>query len=288
MTHRLAGIPSIIFFLVITAVFLRVYFRYFERKSIFYPVRQIAFTPADAGLAYEEINFSSAGEVRINGWFVPAGGGVREPAAVLFCHGNAGNIGDRLDAILAFHQLGLDVLIFDYRGYGKSGGRPDEPGIYADARAAYAELVEKRGIPPEKVVLFGESLGGAVAIALAEAGKAGALICEGTFTSIADMSREIYPFLPARLLVTMNFDGLSRVGKIDVPKLFIHSVDDEVVPFRQAERLYAAAREPKEFYRLRGGHNEAAIMAGEEWSRRIGDFLTRNRIIASHRAGGGE
>lgn len=259
-------------FLVIIIFFLWLYIRYFELRSIYYPTRTLEATPADIGLTYEEVNFRSGDRVELNGWFIPSPGA---RATLLFCHGNAGNISHRLEFIDIFRRMGLDVFIFDYRGYGRSRGRPGEKGTYLDGVAAYCYLVSQKGAAPEKIVVYGESLGGAIAIYLAEKLKVGALICEGTFTSTVDMGREVYPFLPIKLMVTMKYEALSRIGGVKAPTLIVHSQDDEIVPFRHGQRLYEAAGGPKEFYRMRGGHNEAVFLARDEFSSRIESFLTK-------------
>ena len=254
-------------------VFLWLGSRYFEYKSIFYPSRVLDSCPADIGLSYEEVNFRTDDGVELNAWFIPA---PESRGTLLFCHGNAGNISHRLEIIEIFTNIGLDVFIFDYRGYGRSKGRPSERGTYADARAAYNYLVSRRGVPPGKIVVYGKSLGGVVAIALAEQVEAGVLISESAFISTAEMGKEIYPFLPIRLLVTMKYDALSRIARVKTPTLIIHSRDDEIVPFHHGEKLYAVAGGPKEFYRMAGGHNEAVFLAQEEFGSRIDDFLNKS------------
>jgi len=244
--------------------------RRFERSVIYYPDPDLEVSPSAIGLAYEDVTLTASDGVRIHGWWIPAG---NSRGTILFCHGNAGNIGHRLESIRIFHQLDLNVFIFDYRGYGKSNGSPSEEGTYRDAAAAYDYLREYREISPGKIIIFGRSLGGAVTIELAGEKEACALICESTFTSAVDMGKLIFPYLPADLLVFDRYDSISKVGELSLPKLFIHSREDEIIPFKHGERLYRAASHPKEFLEIRGGHNEGFLESEEVYLKAIGDFL---------------
>ena len=249
--------------------------RYFEYRSVFYPTRHIAATPAAIGLPFEDVFIKAQDKVTINGWLVksPTGRGT-----LIFCHGNAGNIGDRLKKIQLFHQMGFNILIIDYRGYGKSQGRPSEAGIYTDAVAAYDYLRSRKDIDHARIIGYGESLGGSVIVDLATQRELAALIVDSSFTSAADMAKTIYPFIPSFLLGT-KLDSLAKVRTITAPKLFIHSRADEVVPFRLGERLYQSAAKPKEFLELTGGHNDTPADAQEKMARGIIAFLGRHNII---------
>lgn len=249
--------------------------RRFERNNIYFPYPEIEVTPTALRIAYEEINFKSDDGVTLNGWFVPARQGTKKLGTVLFCHGNAGNISHRLDKIGIFHSLGLDVFIFDYRGYGKSKGRPSEKGTYRDALAAYKHLAGERGIDPQKIILYGESLGGTIAIHLATQVKAGALISESAFTSVVAMGKEIFPYLPVKLMVSFHYDALSKISRVNIPVLIIHSKNDEIVPFRHAEALFQQAHAPKELYVIPGSHNDGFLAAGKDYSTRLNAFLTQ-------------
>jgi len=242
----------------------------FERSVIYYPDPNLEVSPSAIGLAYEDVTITASDEVRIHGWWIPA---KVNRGTILFCHGNAGNISHRLESIRIFHQLDLNVFIFDYRGFGKSSGRPSEEGTYRDAAAAYDYLREYREISPGKIIIFGRSLGGAVAIKLAGEEEAGALICESTFTSAVDMGKLVFPYLPAALLVFDKYDSISRVGQLLLPKLFIHSREDELVPFEQGERLYRTAAPPKEFLEIQGGHNGGFLESEEIYRKAIDGFL---------------
>jgi hypothetical protein len=266
MKGTFSGIISILLFIGL----LIVYVKYMENKGIYYPDKHLRVTPRDKGWDYEDVYFVSEDGAKLNGWFIPVS---RAHGTVLFCHGNAGNISHRLEIIGIFHNLGLNVFIFDYRGYGRSSGVPSEKGFYRDARAAYDYLIKRRGINKDKLVIYGKSIGANVAIELAAWREAGALISESAFTSARDMAGELYPFLPARWLISIKYDALSRVKNIKIPKLIIHSTEDEIVPFSHAERLFAVASEPKEFYRMRGDHNYATLTAKKEFATKISTFL---------------
>ncbi len=253
----------------IAAVLGVVWLRLIENRTIFYPSRAIEFTPRDVGLAFEEVTFQTTDNRLLNGWFVPG----TAPAAktILFCHGNAGNIGHRLEKILFFHSLGCNVCIFDYRGYGKSAGRPYEQGLYRDVRCVYAQLLQ-RGIPAQKIVGYGESLGGAVIVDLAAHEPLNGLIVESSMSSAAEMARLILPWVPPGLFAS-RFDSKTKVASIRVPKLIIHSKNDEIIPYRQGEELFAAAADPKEFLQVRGGHNTAFFESRELLAARVKRFL---------------
>jgi fermentation-respiration switch protein FrsA (DUF1100 family) len=195
---------------------------------------------------------------------------------VLVCHGNAGNISHRLErARLMQQRLGASVLLFDYRGYGRSSGSPDEEGTYRDARAAYRHLVDDKGIAAERLLLFGESLGAAVAVQLALEKPAAALVLESAFTSIPDMARAAYPFLPpVGALIRTRYETLAKVPRLRVPLLVLHGERDEIVPFDQGRRVFEAAPEPKRFFAIPGaGHNDTYLSGGEPYWRAFEDFL---------------
>ncbi len=259
-------------FLLWAAVFIVLFLisvRYMERHSIFFPMKEITSTPASVGLAYEEAWFDTSDKKRLNGWFIP---GEDAKFTLIFCHGNAGNIGHRLEKILMFRDLGLNVFIFDYRGYGKSEGAPSEAGLYEDVKAAYDHLTKGRKIPKDNIILYGESIGGAVAIDLARKADARALITEETFTSVKDMARLAYPFVP-RFVFSSRFDCVSKIKNVACSKLIIHSVDDEIVPFYLGEKLFNAAAPPKKFLKIRGTHNTAFLDSEERFTGGIRAFL---------------
>ncbi len=243
---------------------------WFQARLIYFPSGHLHSTPADVGLAYEEVTLHADDGVALSAWAVSA---PQSRGTVIFCHGNAGNIADRLTAIRLLAGMGVNVLAFDYRGYGRSAGSPDEQGTYRDADAAWRYVVETRGEPAERVVLFGESLGGAVAIELASRRRVGALIVEATFTSLVDVAQQHYPLLPVGLLLRHRYPSLERVSAIDCPKLFIHARDDEMIPFAMAQRLYEAAPPPKNFLETPGGHNTGGFTYGPDYAQKVAEFL---------------
>lgn len=243
-----------------------------QGRLIYFPGigREIVQTPKDVGLDYEALWLTTEDGVRIEAWYVPA------PAArgtALLAHGNAGNISHRVDYAVMFHRLGYSLLLFEYRGYGRSEGSPSEEGTYADARAAWRHLVAERGIAPEHIVLVGESLGGAVVARLAATEQPGALVLASSFVSVPELAADLYPWLPARWLARYRYDTLEALGRVSCPVLIAHSRQDDIVPFRHAERLYAAVKRPKAFVELAGGHNDGFLFERDEWREALGRFL---------------
>lgn len=229
--------------------------RYFEWRNLYLPSRRISYTPADSGLEYEEVEFVAEDACVLHGWWIPVEDAI---GTILHCHGNAGNIGDRVVLAADLTRLQCNVFLFDYRGYGMSRGWPTEQGTYADARAAFEVVRARLGdseTPP--VIVHGQSLGGAVAIHLALEKPVRGLIVEGTFTSIRDMARWLYPGLPLHHCLRFKYDAASKIARVRVPKLIAHSRADEVVPFEMGRRLYDLAPAPKEFFALQGSHSEA-------------------------------
>lgn len=245
-----------------------------QPKLVFYPLRDLPETPAAHGLDYENIRLTAADGVQLHGWLVHAPR--RRPSAphtLLFLHGNAGNIGHRGDSIAIFAALGLDVLIIDYRGYGNSGGSPSEAGLYRDADAAWRWLLDSRGLAPDDIVVFGRSLGAAVATESAAREAPGALIVESGFDSMASLARVHFPMLSRVLPLRYRFPAAERIGAVDAPVLVLHSRADEIVPYALGRRLYEAASEPKRFAELTGGHNDGFLRSGEDYAAALADFL---------------
>ena len=244
---------------------------YFETRLIYFPSRAQDVTPSALGLAYEDVSMIAEDGVRLHGWVLP----VRDARlTILLSHGNAGNIGDRLDrSLLLQSRLRASVLLYDYRGYGSSQGSPDEAGTYRDVRAAYQYLVEAKKLDPRRLVLFGESLGSGVALELAVAQPAAALVLEAPFTSVPDMARATV-FAPLAPFVRTRYDNLAKVSRLRMPLLVLHGDRDEVVPFAQGRRLFEAAPEPKRFFAIPGAHhNDAYFVGGEAYWRALGEFL---------------
>jgi fermentation-respiration switch protein FrsA (DUF1100 family) len=244
---------------------------YLQQPSmIFFPDRRLLATPADWGMDYEDVSFRSGDGVRLHGWYVPGRAAKR---VLLFFHGNAGNISHRGESIAIFHRLGLDVFIFDYRGYGHSEGTPDESGLYRDAAAAWRYLTGNRGFAGHDVILFGRSLGGAVAANLASEVDAGALILESTLSRARDFARSVFPVLSRLVLVRYNFDTLASIRQVGCPVLVVHSRDDEIMPFRLGEKLYRAAGEPKVFLEISGDHNSGFLRSQPAYENAMDNFL---------------
>lgn len=218
------------------------------------PGREIEADPSAMGFEFEDSWIDTEDGERLHTWFVPASGA---RGTVLFFHGNAGNISHRLQSILIFNRLGMNVLIVDYRGYGQSSGKPGEEGTYLDARASWNHLVNDRGIPEDRIVIFGRSLGGGVGSWLAsrdEVNPAGVIV-ESTFSSGLDMGKRLYPVLPARLITRIGYPVRDYVKEIEAPLLVVHSRQDDIIPFDMAETVFEAANEPKSFLELHGDHN---------------------------------
>lgn len=236
-----------------------------------YPSRALGPGPDSIGLAYEIVDIVTEDDVRLNGWFIPA----QSPRGViLFFHGNAGNISHRLDSLKIFHDLGLSTLIIDYRGYGISEGRVSEAGTYRDAEAAWRYLKEERDVPAEKIVLFGRSLGGAVAAYLASRSRPAAIIVESGFVSVPDMAARLYPWLPVRWLARIGYPTGEYLAAATCPVLIVHSLDDEIIPYQQGEALFERARDPKQFLTLRGDHNGGFLLSGHLYTEGLDGFLS--------------
>lgn len=243
----------------------------FEKHLIYFPMRAHDVTPAQLGLAFEELELRAEDGVRLHGWYLPVSD---SRLTVLLCHGNGGNVSHRLDRVLLMQsRLKLDTLLFDYRGYGASEGSPDEQGSYRDARAAYRWLIAK-GVAPGRVVLFGESLGAAVALQLALEVEARALVLESPFASIPEMARAVYPFLPLWPFVRTQYDNAAKVSRLNMPLLVLHGERDEIVPFAQGRRVFDGAPEPKRFFAIPGAsHNDTYAVGGEAYWGALREFL---------------
>ncbi|NNE60417.1 MAG: alpha/beta hydrolase [Woeseia sp.] len=255
---------------------LSLYLYFMQERVVFLshlPGRAIELTPSVIGLDYTDVYIDTSDGVRLHGWHVYA----RDAhGTVLFLHGNAGNISHRLDSIAIFNALGLDVLIIDYRGYGQSDGSTSEQGTYRDAEAAWHYLAEERAIDPSRIIIFGRSLGGAVATHLAATHEAGALIVESGFTSAADMAANLYPFLPVRMLLRLEYPVIDYVATAKAPVLIVHGRDDEIIPYAMGQELYEAAPRPKAFLELEGDHNSAFMLDRERYVEGLQRFLAEH------------
>ena len=244
----------------------------FEERLIFVPSRYPSGNWHPLGVQCEDVAFATEDGVRLHGWYCP----VPRPRGVfLMCHGNAGNITHRVDRILTWQRtLTVSVFVFDYRGYGRSAGHPNEPGVYSDARAAYRWLTADKSIAPDDVVFFGESLGAAVALQLATEVPPRALILESPFTSAVEMGQRAFPWLPVRWIMRNRFASIEKIARYDGPLLIIHGTEDTLIPFAMGQTLFARANEPKRFYAVAGAdHNDVAMTGGRPYMQAMDDFL---------------
>jgi fermentation-respiration switch protein FrsA (DUF1100 family) len=261
----------------------------FEESMIFFPeaypsgnwdVDEVA---RGSGTAIADCSFQASDGPRLHGWWCrPIDTGPTAPSTgdmiLLWFHGNAGNLAQRSDVMLQLARIPAQVLIVDYRGYGRSEGKPSERGLYRDGQAAWDYLTRDESVNPSRIVIYGVSLGGAVAIELATRVKPAGLIVQSSFTSVPDMAADHYPFVP-RWLVRTRMDSISKIGGIDCPVMVAHSPADEVVPFRHGRRLFEAVRGDKRFFEIRGaGHNETWLAVGSEYLGAIRAFLEDCRI----------
>jgi fermentation-respiration switch protein FrsA (DUF1100 family) len=251
-----AAVPVLLYAVVgLTLLFL-------QPRLLYRPTRDVSVVPADIGLAFEDVRFRSSDGVTLSGWYIPA---EDAPFTVLFCHGNGGNIMHGLESLRLFHDLQLSCFIFDYRGYGRSDGKPREAGTYRDAQAAYDWLVREKRVPAEQIVLFGHSLGGSIAAHLAGQVKVRGLVVEGAFTSYPDIGARFYPYMPVRLFAFFRYNTQAHIGRVRCPVMVMHSRHDELVPFEFGTTLYEAANEPKQFVEIAGSHNDSLTVSGDAY-----------------------
>jgi uncharacterized protein len=243
-----------------------------EDRFIYHPSKDIVQTPREVGLPFEDLYFSTSDGVRLNGWFIPHAGA---RATVVWFHGNAGNIGHRVDNIKLLHdKIRVNIFIFDYRGYGRSAGLASEEGLYRDSVAALMLVQNRLGVDAKNLILFGQSLGAAVATEMARRFRCQGLILEAPFTSIGDMAKTILPFLPIGLLLQTKFEVVEKIATINVPLLVLHGDRDDVVPFAQGRKVFSAAPAPKEFYTIAGAtHNDTYRVGGDAYFERLRVFI---------------
>ena len=244
---------------------------YLERKMVFFPPKDYLLYPQQLGLNYREANIKTADGETLWAWHFPSDSA---RYTVLFFHGNAENISFRLDFADRLLALGLSVLLVDYRGYGKSTGKPSEKGIYEDALAGYQFLTDSLSIRPENIILWGSSIGAAAALDLATKVEVSGLILEGCFTSAREMSKEIFPYFPFHWFASFKFDNLGKIPKVKAPVLIIHARQDEIVPWQMGRALYDKANPPKYFYTVEGaGHNDTYDREGEQYFQKVREFI---------------
>lgn len=268
MISWIAAIAGGLFVLIV----LYLYFN--QGNMIFLPSSQISCTPEEFGMNYEDVYIALDSGERIHGWYL---GSTENSRTVLFLHGNAGNISSRISTIQMLASLDLNVLIIDYRGYGLSDGNPSEHNVFADSRAAYDWLLSEKGVEPSRLFLFGRSLGGAAAIDLAVQAECAGLIVESSFTSITDMGRLMYPFVPISALLRHRFESLEKIGRVGCPILISHSPEDDLIPYEMGRKLYEAAAEPKRFVEISGGHNDLECLSDAAYLTALSEFLQSGR-----------
>jgi fermentation-respiration switch protein FrsA (DUF1100 family) len=270
--NRMALRPGTLRFFAIAAFFFLSAACRMEDQFIFQPSSIVELTPREVGLKFDDVNFSTRDGTRLNGWFIPHH---QARSTLVWFHGNAGNIGHRVENIKLLHdKVRVNVFIFDYRGYGRSEGRASEEGTYLDGEAALELVFKKFGIDRKRTVLFGRSLGAAVATEMANRFDSQGLILESPFVSIREMARVVFPFLPIGSLLKTRYDVREKIGKIKTPLLVLHGDRDEVVPFTHGRMVFEAAPEPKKFFTIAGaGHNDTYLTGGESYFQQLRMFI---------------
>ena len=263
----------LIILLIASFALLNAWFYLQQPSMIFYPFSKIDSTPEDRGMRYEEVSLTTEDQVKLHGWYLPAKNSNR---VVLFFHGNAGNISHRGESLAIFHSLGLNVFIFDYRGYGKSEGEMSEHGAYLDAKAAWQYLIKERAFQSKDIIIFGRSLGGAIATQLATQVDERLLILESTFSSVKDMASNMMPLLSKLIYFRYQFNTEKLISQVNSPVLLMHSQDDEIIPYELAEKVFAAAKSPKFFFELQGDHNSGFLQNVAEYKEAIEWFIENN------------
>jgi fermentation-respiration switch protein FrsA (DUF1100 family) len=262
-------------------------FWHWKRSLLYQPLKTLGKSPAMVELDFEPVEFQSPPKTKLKGWFIPAAAtenSKTDGKAIVYCHGFDGNMGERLrgsdggtpqrlQKLKMFHTLGLDVLAFDYRGYGESSGWPTEQGLYLDAFAAYFYLMDERGIASTNIYFYGEGLGASVALAVSSRGKGAGVIIEGAPVSAHQWLLETRGKLPWDRLPIDKFDATARIGKLRMPLLMLHSEDDELVSYKNAEALFKQAKDPKELVKVYGSHGNAFITSFDTYHDAIRKFV---------------
>jgi uncharacterized protein len=266
----------ILFFILILVILFITFYKSIEGFFVFAPQKGFDYTPTDFGLNPRDIRLNTHDGETLHGWYFNS---YPNRPVILFCHGNAGNISHRLEYISMLLNMGVNVFIFDYRGYGKSSGRPTEEGIYTDALCAYDFLVKEKNINPNDIILLGRSLGAAAALEVASNRKAHAIIIENGFLSVRHMAKHMGIFRLVSPLLPKSYNSLEKIRHVTIPKLIMHSENDEVVPPVMGRQLFEAAGEPKYFYEVKGaGHNDTNIVGGKEYEAIISAFIRTSKI----------
>ncbi len=263
MKQKFKFLRSILIAIFFALFFWTITIMIFEEQFIFFPTQYPDgfYDSISGNLPVEDCWFETEDGLKLHAWYVKAN---RANGVLLISHGNAGNLSHRLDLMSRLHRHGFSVFMYDYRGYGRSEGSPSEEGVYLDGRAAYDHLTRVEGVDPSRIILFGSSLGGAVAVDLATQREAAGLILEATFSSGKELAQTLYPFLPVKLLMKSEYDSIGKIREIRIPLLVIHGSRDSIVPIELARDLYDAANEPKRFYVIENAdHNDTYFVGGE-------------------------
>ena len=273
---------TIIFVIIICLILavygaVSLYLLFNQTRMVYEPDSHIAATPDQKGYdEYEHVTLTTEDNIKLDGWYIPS---KENHGVILFCHGNTGNISHRFETIDMLHLMGFSVFIFDYRGYGQSEGHPSEQGTFLDAKAALAYLIQQRGVPENEVIIFGRSLGGAIATWLSSQSNAKALIIESSFLSIPELGQQHYPLLPIKLIASIRYDSKQHIQNVQCPILVIHSKDDEVIPFNHGQGLYEHAKGDKEMLVIHGRHGDGFIYSGKVYTEGLKDFLDRHKAV---------
>ncbi|NLD36361.1 MAG: alpha/beta hydrolase [Desulfatiglans sp.] len=269
------GIYLLIFFIILVTTIL-IFYKGIEGWFVFQPQKRLDYSPSDFQLKFRDIYLNTTDGVKLHGWyFYP----YPDKPVILFCHGNAGNISHRLEYIDLLLEIGVNVLIFDYRGYGKSSGHPSEQGIYTDALSAFDYLVRDEKINPSDIILLGRSLGVAAALEVASKREAGAIIIENGFLSVCHMAKHMGIFRLIAPLIPQNYNSLEKIRHVAIPKLIMWSENDEIVPPIMGRKLFEAASEPKYFYEIKGArHNDTHVAGGRGYQNTISEFIMTAKV----------
>lgn len=262
---------SVIRIVLLSYLGLMAFLFFFQSHFIYRPSKEIIVTPAALRLKYENVSLVTADHYKLDGWFVPA---ENPKGTVLFCHSNAGNMSNYIDAVEVFNELGFNILLFDYRGYGLSEGKPTEQGTYLDAEAAWEFLVQSKKTDPLEIIIVGRSLGAAVAVLLAGRHTPSLLIIESAFTSFPDIAAVHFPYLPARILARYKYDVIDLLQKVECPILVVHSRDDEIVPFEHGRKIFNSLKGKKEFLAISGPHNEGFVESRKKYINGLKNFIS--------------
>ncbi len=241
----------------------------FQSKLIYFPSKNVDINPKTIGLEYESIMFESNDKTKLHAWYIP-----KKDAKItlFFLHGNGGNISHRLDSIKFFNSLGMNVFIFDYRGYGNSEGNANEKNTYDDAKTAWRYLLKNKNIKDKDIILFGRSLGGTIAAKLGSELKPKAIILESTFSTTKELASDMFPFFP-KFLIHFKYETTKYLKNINYPILIVHSEDDNIIPFKYGEAVFKNANEPKTFVKIRGDHNYGFIKSKHIYIPALKKFL---------------